>query len=448
MRGILLAAAIALASLGLSATAQAQTIVDGKTAPVFDYDQAIRERVYIPNGQDADLDGVEDRTAIEIMRPNTDGRRCRRSSRRARTTRRRRASSSASRSPTSTATALNDRWPLWYDNYFVPRGYAVILAEMDGTANSTGCAVNGGPERRALASRSSSTGSRAAIPGYKSVTGTADPMVAELGQRQVGDDRPLLQRHAAQRRRRDRRRGADDDRPDQRDLVLVRLLADGRDHRLDATIRRSCRASSPTRRTRPHCAPIRDMLSLQDGDADGNMNAFWDARNYRPNVSKVKASVFATHCFQDDNVDPDQMTEWWNGLAANNVPRKLWICREGHVDPFMIRRAEWMNQLHQWFDYWLYGVQNGIMSEPRVDIEDTKDNWSTHADWPVPGSANIDVYLQGDTQTTAGMLGARSPAGRPTRSRGPTSPTRTRRPRSTSRRARRRTTAACSSRRR
>jgi hypothetical protein len=45
------------------------------------------------------------------------------------------------------------------------------------------------------------------------------------------------------------------------------------------------------------------------------------------------------------------------------------------------------------------------MSEPRVDIEDTKDNWSTHADWPLPGSSNVDVYLQGDTQDTPGTLG-------------------------------------------
>ena len=153
-----------------------------------------------------------------------------------------------------------------------------------------------------------------------------------------------------------------------------------------ATTRRGCPTTSPTRTARRRCAPVRDAMSLHDGDADGTMNPFWDARNYRPNANKVKASVFATHCFQDDNVDPDQMTEWWYGLAANNVPRKLWICREGHVDPFMIRRAEWMNQLHQWFDYWLYDVPNTIMSEPRVDIEDTKDSWSTHADWPVPGS--------------------------------------------------------------
>ena len=34
---------------------------------------------------------------------------------------------------------LLDQWPLFYDNYFVPRGYAVILVDMTGTNNSTGC---------------------------------------------------------------------------------------------------------------------------------------------------------------------------------------------------------------------------------------------------------------------------------------------------------------------
>ena len=28
---------------------------------------------------------------------------------------------------------VNDRWPLFYDNYFVPRGYAYVLAQMNGT---------------------------------------------------------------------------------------------------------------------------------------------------------------------------------------------------------------------------------------------------------------------------------------------------------------------------
>ncbi len=63
------------------------------------------------------------------------------------------------------------------------------------------------------------------------------------------------------------------------------------------------------------------------------------------------------------------MSRWWAGLTANNVPRKLWLSQEGHVDPFDYRRTEWVDTLHRWFDYWLQGVQNGIMSEPRVDIE-------------------------------------------------------------------------------
>ncbi len=38
---------------------------------------------------------------------------------------------------------LNDHWPLFYDNYFVPRGYAFIHAYMNGTGFSTGCPMHG-----------------------------------------------------------------------------------------------------------------------------------------------------------------------------------------------------------------------------------------------------------------------------------------------------------------
>ena len=38
-----------------------------------------------------------------------------------------------------------DKFPLYYDNYFVPRGYAFIAADAVGTAFSTGCPLHGGP---------------------------------------------------------------------------------------------------------------------------------------------------------------------------------------------------------------------------------------------------------------------------------------------------------------
>ena len=60
----------------------------------------------------------------------------------------------------------------------------------------------------------------------------------------------------------------------------------------------------------------------------GDINTFWRDRDYNKDVSKVKAAVFATHGLQDDNVRMDHMGLWWEGLKANNVPRKLWLLRD------------------------------------------------------------------------------------------------------------------------
>ena len=145
-------------------------------------------------------------------------------------------------------------------------------------------------------------------------------------------------------------------------------------------------------------------LDLIDGDATGDINDFWNDRDYNKDVSKVKAAVFESHGINDDNVRPDQMSRWWAGLAANNVPRKLWLSLEGHVDPFEYRRTEWVNTLHRWFDYWLQGVQNGIMGEPRVDIETSADTFTTYADWPIPGTTPTDVFLSGRGTGKSGTL--------------------------------------------
>jgi X-Pro dipeptidyl-peptidase len=390
--------AVLLALAVCASTAHAQT------TPQYDYDGAIRERVYIPNGLDADRDGTEDRTAIEIMRPKELAKD---------------VPAIIAPSPYYTSACgqfvgecigdldgdgLNDRWPLWYDNFFVPRGYAVILAEMGGTANSTGCATNGGRED-VQSTKVVIDWLNGRIPGYDKantpVTATWHSRKAAMIGRSYNGTLPNAVAAT----------GVEG----LTTIVPIAAISSWYDYsRMGGII-----GSTPhypawlsnyvtDEARRAICAPVRDDMSLHDGDADGNMNAFWDERNYRPDAGKVKASVFATHCLQDDNVDPDQTTEWWHRLAQHGVPRKLWLCREGHIDPFMTNRAEWMRQLHAWFDHWLYGVQNGIMDEPRVDIENTKDNWGKYADWPLPGSMSTPIYLQGDTAATPGMLGGQT----------------------------------------
>ncbi len=156
------------------------------------------------------------------------------------------------------------------------------------------------------------------------------------------------------------------------------------------------------------CEPSRTIQNNSDGDEDGDINAFWVERDYLKDVDKVKASVFITHGFQDDNVRFNHGATWWEALKALGIPRKMWLTRTGHEDPFDFRRVEWVDTIHRWFDRWLQGLDNGIMSEPKVDLETTADTWETASDWPVPGTGTTDVYLQGTDQASAGRLGGSS----------------------------------------
>jgi putative CocE/NonD family hydrolase len=47
-----------------------------------------------------------------------------------------------------------------------------------------------------------------------------------------------------------------------------------------------------------------------------------------------------------------------------------------------------------WFDYWLKGIDNGIMDEPRVSIFAMGQNqWKKSDDWPLPGTKYVKYYL-------------------------------------------------------
>ena len=72
--------------------------------------------------------------------------------------------------------------------------------------------------------------------------------------------------------------------------------------------------------------------------------------------------MFVVHGMQDLNVRTKNFGQWWDALAANGVERKIWLSQTGHVDPFDYRRAAWVDTLHQWFDHYLLGYDNGIQS--------------------------------------------------------------------------------------
>jgi len=423
-------AAISVAALGLGGpgTAQAQTgpvLEDGKTKAVYDYRAAVRERVFIPQaGIDQDGNGADDWITIDIIRPSE--------------------GSPANRMPAIIDTSpyyttlcrgaesqcmadwdddgVNDRWPLFYDNYFVPRGYAYILAQMNGTGYTEhGCPHHGGPGDIA-GEKSVIDWLNGRVKGYSAASTTATEKVADwhngasamLGKSYDGT---LANGVAAT--------GVEG----LETIVPISAISAWYNYSRTGGVRHNTNypaglnntittaggnnnppgVNLPGRRSlcSPLWAPFSDDANVLggDGDAHGDINQFWRDRDYVKDAGKVKASVFIAHGLQDDNVRMDHAGMWWDALKANGVTLKLWLVRAGHEDPFESRRAEWVETLHRWFDNQLYGVENGILDEPRVTIEDAKDVWGEYADWPIPGTQNVDVYLRSTGNATAGNWG-------------------------------------------
>ncbi|TCB97114.1 Xaa-Pro dipeptidyl-peptidase [Micromonospora zingiberis] len=384
-------------------------ITDGVTQPVFGYADAIRERIFVTSDVDTDADGALDVVAMDIIRPK--------------------ASDEGLRVPVvmdaspyySTVCRGNDseckadldgdglldRWPLFYDNYFVPRGYAVVLLDMIGTNNSTGCPVTGG--------NADNISAPTAIDWFngrrKGFDAAGNEVVADWHNGKTGMigksyDGTLANAAAAN--------GVEG----LATIVPISAISNWYDYsRSNGLVTRANNYSGSLANTvtnpnrRAYCAPVRTQLGVGGDDVTGDYNDFWAERDYLPHANKVRASVLLVHGINDDNVRADHFSKWWYALAEQNVPRKLWLTGTGHIDPFDFRRAEWVDTLHRWFDFWLQGIDNGIMSEPMVDLERLPDVWETHADWPIPGTQPTQVFLLPATDGGAGGLSVKSGPG-------------------------------------
>jgi putative CocE/NonD family hydrolase len=108
-----------------------------------------------------------------------------------------------------------------------------------------------------------------------------------------------------------------------------------------------------------------------------------------------------------------------------DVPRKLVVGGWSHSprDPELQKEEFWTMAVEEmrWFDYWLKGIDNGVMAEPAIRYQVMKSpkvrEWKTAAAWPVPGAVAVDFYLaagpSGSVRSTNdGLLKAGKPSGK------------------------------------
>ncbi|MEU2223607.1 Xaa-Pro dipeptidyl-peptidase [Streptomyces sp. NPDC018347] len=406
-RTLVTAAAVALTAVPL--TPAAARTAPRESTPVYSYAQAVRESVWVDTGLDADGDGRSDRVATDIVRPAEPARQgrkvpvvmdaspyyscCGRGN--------------ESQLKTYDAQGRVVRMPLFYDNYFVPRGYAFVGVDLAGTNRSDGCVDVGGRfdvqsakavidwlngRARAYTSRTGGTPVRAdwtdGSTGMigKSWDGTIANGVAATGVRGLKTIVPI---------------SAISSWYDYYFAQGAPLYDGGPDELADYVESADAHA---------HCAAV--QRELADGSPrSGDWTALWSRRDYVEDAAKVRASVFLVHGMQDLNVRTKNAGQWWDALARHGVRRKIWLSQTGHVDPFDYRRGAWVDTLHRWFDHELLGYDNGIDSEPVADVERRPDQWVTSAAWPPAGTRGTVLHPAAGSRAGVGTLGLRRAAG-------------------------------------
>ena len=374
---------------------------NGETKPIYSYKNAIRESVWV-KAPDGDRDGKPDLVTADIIRPKElDGKTpvpvimdaspyylcCGR----------------GNESETKTYDAKGNplKLPLFYDNFFEPRGYAIVQVDMAGTARSTGCADEGAASDinsvKAVIDWLNGRATATDVNGKPVKATWANGSVGMIGKSYDGT---LANGVAAT--------GV----PGLKTIVPISGISSWYDYDRSQGLPFSynypswlSRVVEQSRTRQVDCSAVNSRMDQRDADETGAYTRFWSNRDYRaappPSASKVTASVFLAHGLQDTNVKTVNFGRWYRLLKKNHVVTKVWLSRLGHTDPFDYRRAEWVDTLHRWFDSQLMGIKNGILREPRIDVEDSPGEWVTSNTWPVSNN-NQSLTFHSDGSLTTG----------------------------------------------
>lgn len=146
--------------------------------------------------------------------------------------------------------------------------------------------------------------------------------------------------------------------------------------------------------TRPGCHP--EMLA-QGLDFSGDWNQFWEDREIRKRAADVKASVLYVHGLQDWNVKPVAIRDWF-GLIPSE--KRAILGQWAHDYPEQNRykpdwsRADWRETVEKWYDHWLLGIDNGILQElAPVQVQDSSGVWRREETFPPTDAVPVTLHL-------------------------------------------------------
>lgn len=303
-------------------------------------------------------------------------------------------------------------------NSFVPRGFAVVHSEASGTGRSQGCPTVGDyPERAAMKFVIDWLNGRA--KGYTAPTGGQEVSATSWSTGKVGmigtSYEGTLPLAAAIT-------GVDG-------LEVIIPVSPNTSYynyyRANGLVRSpggylgedvdvlyDFVASGDTARgARANCDRIwKDGIFAQGQDRrSGDYNDFWEARDLVRQLKDVDAAVLLAHGLNDWNVMPSHSVRVYEEMKRLGKPVSMFLHQYGHGG------NPPLDMVLRWFTHYLYGVENGVGSEPPVWIVETPPTpRPTRAEprsfpsFPAPGAQMVTLFPSGDGNGVATLASSRA----------------------------------------
>jgi len=290
-------------------------------------------------------------------------------------------------------------FPEWYDEYFVPRGYAVVMQDQRGTRNSSGCQVYGGPEEgndavdviEWIEDQPWSNGAVGMTGGsYDGTVATAAAAQAPEALKAIIPIRAIdrwydyhffngvqsSQHLLTPASFTILRPGTEDHQNSWNEDPLIGA------HVIE---RKACAASIGAAVFGQYSSPYQDSTGL-----------FWSGRDFLKDAENIEAATFIIHGLNDDNVKTTNAGHLWDALPEE-TPKKIWWLQGGHDDPanpgLTFPLADrFKERTHRWFAQYLKDLDTGVEDSAPVSIQGENGAWTDGLAWPAPATDRT-LYL-------------------------------------------------------
>lgn len=121
---------------------------------------------------------------------------------------------------------------------------------------------------------------------------------------------------------------------------------------------------------------------------------FWKERDYRAMAHLITVPTMMEGGWLDNNVKHWDSTRFYAALPED-LPKRLIMGQWNHAAS---QYDDAQDIRHAWFDYWLLGLDTGVMDLPAIDSQ-ANDGIRRQGDvWPPPGTRTVTFTLDGSAQ--------------------------------------------------